>query len=115
MSTSRRANRLRSTVNMTSANPVDPLQEIRDKFTRLTDMRARIEQAKLLYKAYDELLEELLPCFVTKTDTGFNIKNQITVGDKTYRLHPAFFDVAKNKVVAKQFKAAFHPTMVIEG
>jgi hypothetical protein len=77
-------------------------------------MRARIEQAKLLYKAYDELLEELLPCFITKTDAGFTIKTQITVGNKVYRLHPEFFDVAKNKVVAKRFKAAFHPTMTIE-
>jgi hypothetical protein len=94
--------------------PVDPLQEIKEKFTRLTEMRASIEQAKGLYKAYDLLLEELLPCFITKTDTGFVVKNQIIVGDKTYRLHPTFFDVAKNKVVAKQFKTAFYPTMVIE-
>jgi hypothetical protein len=97
------------------AAPVDPLQAIKEKFNRLTEMRVRIEQAKQLYKAYDELLEELLPCFVTKTDTGFTIKSQVTIGDKTYRLHPSFFDVAKNKVVAKQFKAAFHPTMLIEG
>lgn len=112
MSNRRRTTRVAA---VAPAAPVDPLQVIKDKFTRLTEMRIHIEQAKQLYKAYDELLEELLPCFVTKTDTGFTIKNQIVIGDKTYRLHPSFFDVAKNKVVAKQFKAAFHPTMVIEG
>ena len=114
MSTTRRANRLRRTVHVPTA-PADPLDPIKAKFARLAELRTHIEQAKELYKAYDVLLEELLPCFISKTDTGFTIKNQIVIGDKTYRLHPSFFDVAKNKVVAKQFKAAFHPTMVIEG
>lgn len=109
-----RAIRAARTITPPPALPVDPLQIIKDKFTRLTEMRTHIAAAKELYKAHDALIEELLPCFITITDTEFIVKRQIMVGDKTYRLHPSFFDIAKNKAVAKQFKAAFHPTMTIE-
>jgi len=120
MATRRAANRLRRTVRVqapaaTPAPQVDPLQVIKDKFSRLTELQARIEAAKDLYKERDTLLEELSMCFIRRTDTGWDVKSQITLGNKTYRLHPAFFDASKNKVVAKTFKAAFHSTMVIEG
>jgi hypothetical protein len=113
MSTRARAIRNARTITP-PATPVDPLQVIREKFARLSEMGTHIAAAKELYKAHDALVEELLPCFITITDTEFIVKRQITVGSKTYRLHPSFFDVAKNKAVAKQFKAAFHPTMTIE-
>lgn len=110
-----RTRAIRSARTMTPpAVPVDPLQVIRDKFTRLTEMRTHLAAAKELYKAHDALVEELLPCFITITDTEFIIKRQIVIGNRTYRLHPSFFDISKNKAVAKQFKAAFHPTMTIE-
>lgn len=111
MTTRRRTTR----ATVPPAAPIDPLQIIREKFARLTELKIRMEQAKELYKAHDELAEELLPCFVTVTDTEFIIRKQITIGNKVYRLHPSFFNVAKNKVVAKQFKAAFFPTVIIEG
>jgi hypothetical protein len=115
MSTSSRARAIRAARTLTPPAPlVDPLQVIKDKFTRLTSMRSHIAAAKELYKAQDALIEELLPCFITITDTEFIVKRQIVIGDKTYRLHPSFFDISKNKAVAKQFKAAFHPTMTIE-
>ena len=109
-----RAIRTARTITQPPATPVDPLQVIRDKFARLTEMRTHIAAAKELYKAHDALVEELLPCFITITDNEFIIKRQVVIGDRTYRLHPSFFDVSKNKAVAKQFKAAFHPTMTIE-
>lgn len=125
---SRRAQRLRNNVNLentaatptpTPANvppaPVDPLEAIRAKFTRLSELQTQIAATKSLYEEYDRLLEELVPSFVTKTDTGFTIVNQITIGSRVYRLHPAFFDVAKNRVVAKKWKSAAFPTMTIEG
>jgi len=119
MATSRRANRLRRTVRVQAAAPAalpaDPLQAIKDKFLRLTELQTFIEAAKDLYKERDALVEELSMCFIRRTDTGWDVKSQITLGNKTYRLHPAFFDASKNKVVAKTFKAAFHSTMVIEG
>ena len=110
---------IRRRVNRNAVAPaapqVDPLQAIRDKFSRLTDLQVRLEAAKDLYKERDALLEELAPCFIRRTDTGWDVKSQITLGNKTYRLHPSFFDAQKNKLVAKTFKAAFHSTMVIEG
>ena len=113
--TSSRARAIRTARTLTPpSTPVDPLQIIKDKFTRLTEMRTHIAAAKELYKAHDALIEELLPCFITITDTEFIVKRQVIIGDKTYRLHPSFFDVSKNKAVAKQFKAAFHPTLTIE-
>jgi hypothetical protein len=121
---SRRASRLRNTVNMnqsvTPANPVppaqvDPLDAIKAKFNRLSELATQIASAKTLYEEYDNLLEELVPCFITKTDTGFNVKSQITIGEKVYRLHPTFFNVQKNRVVAKNWKSAAFPTVFIEG
>ena len=116
---STRARRLRNTVSVTPAvvppAPVDPLDAIRARFSRLSELQTAIAATKALYEEYDRLLEELVPSFVTKTDTGWVIKAQITIGDKTYRLHPSFFDVAKNKVVAKKWKSAAFPTMMIEG
>ena len=112
----KRASRLRNTVTVSPSTPaVDPLQAIRDKFARLVELQQQIETVKELYKEKDALIEELSPCFIRRTDTGWDIKSQITLGSKVYRLHPSFFDASKNKVVAKTFKAAFSPTMVIEG
>lgn len=119
MATASRARRIRNRVDMSSVTPpptpVDPLDAVKAKFTRLSELQTSIAAAKLLYSEYDQLLEELVPCFVTKTETGFVIKSQITIGDKVYRLHPSFFDVTKNKVVAKKWKSAAFPTMMIEG
>jgi hypothetical protein len=109
-----RAIRAARTITPPAARP-DPLQELKDKFTRLIEMRTRIEQSKLLYKAHDELLQELLPSFVTKTDTGFIVRNQITIGDKTFRCHAGFYDPEKNLVVAKKWKSSAFPTFTIEG
>jgi hypothetical protein len=114
MSSTRRANRLRRTVNMAAA-PTDPLEPIRAKFSRLTELRRQIEEAKQLHKEYDALLEELVPSFVTRTATGWDVKSQITIGDRVYRLHPSFFNTARNKVIAKTWKSSAFPTMVIEG
>jgi len=122
---SRRAQRLRNNVNLDAAvtaptpalppAPVDPLEAIRAKFTRLSELQTQIAATKALYEEHDRLLEELVPSFVTKTDTGYTIVNQITIGSRVYRLHPAFFDVTKNRVVAKKWKSAAFPTMTIEG
>ena len=112
----RRTNRIRRTA--TSVPPaalVDPLQVIRDKFSRLTTLQAQIEAAKHLYAERDELLEELAPSFFTRTENGWNVKSQITIGSTVYRLHPSFFNAAKNKVVAKTWKSAAFPTLTIEG
>lgn len=120
----RRANRLRNTVQIDTPAipaaapapaPVDLLDPIRVKFSRLAEIRATLASLKALYEEHDRLQEELLPSFITRTATGFEIKNQITVGNNTYRLHPAFFDVSKNKFVAKTWKSAASPTMIIEG
>ena len=114
MSRTIRTNRSRRPVAVPVAL-VDPLQAIRDKFARLTTLQAQIEAAKHLYTERDELLEELAPSFVIRTDNGWVVKSQITIGDKIYRLHPSFFNAQKNKVVAKTWKSAAFPTLTIEG
>jgi hypothetical protein len=94
---------------------IDPLQAIRNKFSRLTELQTQIEAAKHLYAERDALVEELIPCFIGRTDNGWSVKAQITLGDKTYRLHPSFFNAEKNKIVAKTWKSAAFPTLTIEG
>jgi hypothetical protein len=93
----------------------DPLQAIRDKFSRLSELQTQIAAAKRLYEEYDALVEELVPCFISKTDNGWDVKAQITVGNKVYRLHPSFFNPQKNRVVSKTWKSAAFPTLAIEG
>ena len=115
-----RARRLRNTVSIPTTPPpapVDPLDAVRAKFARLSEIQTAIAGMKTLYEEHDRLLEELAPCFFApKADgSGWDVKNQITIGNRVYRMHPTFFNAEKNKVVAKKWKSAAFPTMFIEG
>jgi len=111
----RRANRLRRTVHVAvPTGPVDPLDPIKAKFARLAELRGHIEAAKHLYQEHDRLVEELLPMFITKTAEKFEVKRQITLGDKVFRLVPYFYDQEKDKIKVKQWKSTAFTTMTIE-
>ena len=95
--------------------PVDLLAPVRAKFSRLNEVRTKLEAMKDLYREHDELLENLQQYFIKKTDTGWELKDQFVLGDKTYRLVPTFFSSSKNRVVAKAWKSSASSTFTIEG
>jgi hypothetical protein len=97
------------------ATPVDALTALQQKFSRLKDLRSRIACVKPLYSQYDELLQELLPLFITKNESGdFSVKRQIVLGNRTYRLTPFFYNEKKGQVSAKVWKSSAFQTFAIE-
>lgn len=96
------------------ATPVDALTALHQKFTRLKNLRRRIQTVKPLYQQYDALLQELLPLFVTRNESGdFVVKNQVSLGNKTYRLTPFFYDEKRGHVTAKVWKSSAFETFAI--
>jgi|WetSurMetagenome_2_1015567.scaffolds.fasta_scaffold607536_2 hypothetical protein len=92
----------------------DALANIAGKFQRLSELRQRINELKGLYQEHDALQSELLSLFVQKTDSQFVIARQFTVGGRTYRLTPFFYDQAKGTLLAKRWKSTAHETFTIE-
>jgi hypothetical protein len=92
----------------------DQLAIIRQKFTRLQEVRAQLDQARNLYREHDAVMEELLPMFIQQTPTGWIINREITIGTQTYRFNPYFYDTRRNKVVAKVWKSTAFETGSIE-
>lgn len=82
----------------------DQLTIIKNKFAQLTALKAQIASVKDLYRQHDALMVELLPLFITKTDTQFVIQREIVLGNERHRLVPHFYDERKGTLVAKQWK-----------
>jgi hypothetical protein len=96
--------------------PVDAVTAIQQKFARLNAVRAQLAANKILYQEQDGLLRELLPLFVTKSESGdFTVKRSISLGAKTYRLSPSFFNEKEGRVVSKVFRTTMVETFSIEG
>jgi len=92
----------------------DQFSAIKDKFKQLSEVRAKINASKALYQQHDALLSELLPLFITKTDTQFIIQREITLGNEKHTLVPYFYDAKKGAFLAKQWKSTAMETATIE-
>jgi hypothetical protein len=92
----------------------DQLASLKAKFQRLAEIRAQLTSLKSLYQQHDALMTELLPLFITKTDSQFIIQREITLGNKNYKLVPHFYDQKKGTILAKQWKSSAFETASIE-
>lgn len=92
----------------------EQLEAIRRKFTQLRELDARIAELRTLYRQRDALLEELLPTFIQRTQTGWTINEQITIGSQVFRFSPYFYDTRRNAPTAKVWKSCAFETGSIE-
>lgn len=90
------------------------LQDIRDKFKKLKEIRDKINGMKTLYQEHDILMAELMPLFIEVTADEFIIKREITVGNKKFRFTPYFYDDKKGQIGAKVWKSTAFPAGSIE-
>lgn len=93
---------------------VDQFAFVKAKFAKLKEIREKIATMKALYQEHDALMTELLPLFITKTDSQFIINREITVGTEKHKLSPHFYDEKKGIVLAKQWKSSAFETASIE-
>jgi hypothetical protein len=84
------------------------------KFAELAKINAQINKNIDLYKQHDALVEELMPLFIEVTPDAFITKRSITIGSKTYKFHPSFYDEKKSRLVAKVWRSAAHKSGQIE-
>ena len=105
-----------SAQKITTSEPsaTDQFASIKDKFKQLAEIRAKITAAKTLYQQHDALLSELLPLFITKTDSQFIIQREITLGNEKHKLIPYFYDEKKGTFLSKQWKSTAMETATIE-
>jgi len=87
---------------------------IKSKFLKLKKLQAQISEVKTLYVRHDELMDELMPLFITVRANTISIRREIKIGTKTYRLHPHFYDTAKGRLVSKTWKSSACKTATIE-
>jgi hypothetical protein len=89
----------------TEPTATDQFASIKAKFAKLKEVREKIATMKALYQEHDALMTELLPLFITKTDSQFIIQREITIGTEKHKLAPHFYDEKKGIVPAKQWKS----------
>lgn len=94
-------------------NPNDPYVEIHRKFNRIRELRRKLNATKVLYVEHDALVESMLPYFITAEHDRFTILRQITLGSRTYRLTPFFYDERRAQLKAKTWKSTAHETFTI--
>ena len=93
---------------------VDPLAELKSKFTKLKALRDQITAMKILYQQHDALMEELLPLFIKVEADKFVISREISLGTEKYKLSPYFYDEKKGQLRAKVWKSAAYSSVAIE-
>ena len=88
---------------------------LKAKFDRLAALKAQIASLKGLYEQHDALTQELMGMFITRdTDGSWKVKTSLTIGNKTYRFSPAFFDEKKSSLTAKNWKSGAYPVGTIQ-
>ena len=87
---------------------------IKSKFTYLKKLQTQIAAVKPLYARHDEVMNDLLPLFVTVRADAITVRREIKIGTKTYRLNPHFYDTKKGRVVASVWKSTACKTATIE-
>jgi len=93
---------------------VDQFASIKAKFAKLKEIREKLATMKALYQEHDALMTELLPLFITKTDSQFIINKEITVGTEKHSLKVNFYDEKKATLLAKSWKSSAFETGYIE-
>lgn len=86
---------------------------VQSKFARLKELKKTIESNKVLYIEYDQILNALLPLFIRVGEKEIQIKKQVTLGNKVYRISPFFYDEKKSSIVTKRWKSTAHETFTI--
>ncbi len=66
--------------------------ELKAKLDELKKIQSQIEKMKKLYQRKDELMEEILPEFIKKTDNQITINTEITIEKEKFCIVPAFFE-----------------------
>lgn len=92
----------------------DQFAALKDKFKKLSEIRAQLAATKTLYQQHDQLVSELLPLFIKKTDKQFIIEREITLGTEIHKLVPYFYDEKKGILLAKQWKSTAFETASID-
>ena len=85
--------------------PLTPFQILIHKLERLNTLREQLNATRALYVEHDALVEELLPMFITQTQTGWVINREVKIGNRTYTFVPSFYDSKKAKLTAKVWKS----------
>lgn len=94
--------------------PAQVFTAVQAKFKRLKDIRDKLIGLKALYQEHDTIMSELLPLFITVESDKFTVRRSVTVGDKTYRFSPYFYDEKKGKLNTKVWKACAHESGSVE-
>jgi len=87
---------------------ISALTSVSYLFEKLDEVNAKIAASKKLYQEHDALMEELLPLFIEVHADRIIVKREITVGTKTYRYTPFFYDEKKGVLLTKVWKATCH-------
>jgi succinyl-CoA synthetase beta subunit len=99
---------------ITAPTATDQFAAVKAKFTKLKEIREQLATMKALYQEHDALMTELLPLFITKTDSQFIINREITVGTEKHQLKVNFYDEKKALLLAKSWKSSAFETGYIE-
>lgn len=97
-----------------NTNAVSGLKTLQKKFELLGKYQNKISEMKDVYKQHDLLMEELLPLFIEVEANQITVRREITLGSKTYRFNPHFYDPQKARVVSKVWKSTAFPSATIE-
>lgn len=90
------------------------LQSVQDQFKKLGELNALISSMKNLYAEREALITALQPLFIEVKNEEFIIKRSVTIGNKTYRYSPFFFNEKKGQIVAKVWKSTCFDSGYIE-
>lgn len=84
------------------------------KLERIQEIKKQLNSMKTLHQEHDQLLKEVLPLFIETTPDSFSIRRRVTLGGKTFRLTPNFFDEKKAEHQSKVWKSTAFETFFIE-
>jgi len=87
---------------------------LQNKFQKLKEIQDSLAKIRPLYKEHDIIMSELLPLFIETTSDTFTVRRSITIGTRTYRFTPFFYDEKKSEVIPKVWKATAHEAGRIE-
>lgn len=106
--------RRRNNNNSHPASHLIQINIIKAKFERIKALRQEIAAMRDLYREHDALMEEVMPLFVEKDADKITFHREYTIGRKTYRYNPSFYDQEKDIIKAKVWKSTAFQSGTIE-
>lgn len=94
--------------------PTNPFQDVIKKLDKLRLIEQELLKVKQLYEMHEQIMSEVLPYFVDVFPDHFEVRRELTIGSRKYRLSPHFYDEKKLALLAKQWKSTCLPTFTIE-